>query len=109
MNDVMERSEDIRKWRNLSVLLFLCFAPVGGLGFLILHSLDISEIYALVIVVPYGLFFLYTGIRWSYASCPICHMAMFHKHFFFYGFFRCVNCGYDLKNPDTCKRIGPGV
>ena len=41
MNDAQERSQEIRRARNLSFVLFLCFAPSGDWG----HSGDWGQVF----------------------------------------------------------------
>lgn len=106
MGVVAERSEAIRKARNFSFVLFLAFPLVGFGSAFVLQSLGVDTRYVLVILIPYLVVFFFFGIRWSYAQCPMCHAPMYHKYFFFYGFLRCVNCGYNLKDPKSSRVAG---
>ena len=83
------------------MILFVGFPIFASVIFVLLGILGVEENYILIPTIPYAAIFLFYGAKFSYAKCPICHEPMFHKFFFFYGFFRCVHCNYDLKDPNT--------
>jgi hypothetical protein len=98
-----EQSEVIRNARNLSIVFFLAFPFVSAAAAFLVDTLGVDENFVLVVIVPYVVILLFYGIRWSHASCPMCHEPMFHRAYFFYGFFRCVRCGYNLRDPSTSR------
>ena len=103
MDEVEEQSRYIRKYRNASIIMFLAFPFVMVLVFLLLSFFGLNEKLVIYFAIPYGIIFLATGIRWGYSSCPLCLNPMFRKGIFFYGFFKCVHCGYNLKDPKTSR------
>ncbi len=105
MDTVGEPSRAIRKTRNLSIVLFFFFPVVSLASAGLFRVLGLRNEHALIILIPYVVVFFVVGIRWSYAPCPLCDAPMFYRRFFFYGFFRCVHCGYDLKDPKTSRVI----
>ncbi len=106
MDIVRERSQAIRKARNLTIALFLGFPLVGITAVVLFRFLGLEEEYTLIVIIPYMVVFLVVGIRCSYASCPICAARMFLKWFIFCWSFRCIHCGYDLKDPKTSRAEG---
>ena len=103
MDDIKEKSEYIRKNRNVSILIFITFPFVGFISAWAFSLIGCPEQYSLIIAVPYAVLFLVVGVRWSYSYCPACNAPMFRKGLFFYGFFRCVHYGYNLKDITTSK------
>ena len=106
MDIVRERSEAILKARNLTTALFLGFPIVGFIAAGLFRLFGLEYEYTLIVIIPYMVVFLVVGLRWCYASCPVCAALMFQKWFIFCWSFRCIHCGYDLKDPKTSRAEG---
>lgn len=101
--DIEEKSKEIRKYRTLAVIMFVSFPIIVILVSILATSFSIEDKYIFYFAIPYALAYLYVGVKWSYSNCPICKQPMFRKGLLFYGFSRCVNCSYDLKDPSTSQ------
>lgn len=88
------------------MVMFVVFPFIGALLALLAESYSIAPGYIIVVLLPFVIYFLFVSVKWSYASCPMCQQPMFHKYYFFYGFFRCVHCGYNLKDTKTSSNHG---
>jgi hypothetical protein len=104
-DDIKSDSDRIRRARNLSVALFFGFPLFGLAVFTLVGWLGVPQLIAIGLCVIYLIFYLLVGTRWSNAACPLCGAPMFRKGLFYFGFFRCVNCGYDLKDPNTRRLL----
>ena len=106
MNRVREQSEAIRRARNLTLWLFVAFPIVGVAVIFVVEWLGLTDAIWLFAMTLYVVVLIRISIKWSYATCPMCYQPMFRKPFFFYGFIRCVSCGYNLKDPTTSSNAG---
>ena len=94
----------MRKYRAATLILFVAF-PLVMLAISTLLSLaGASDSAVLYFAIPYAMFFLYVGTRWSYARCPACARPMLRKGIMFCGLFNCVHCGYNLKDENASNR-----
>lgn len=101
--DIKDKSNEIRRNRNRSLIMLFLFPVYGVVTFSVLGLVGAPENYILVFALPYMAYFLWVGFKWSYSTCPMCMQPMFHNYYFFYGLFKCVYCGYDLKDPKSSK------
>jgi hypothetical protein len=97
MKTVRDKSDTIRAARTRTLWLFVSFPFVGLIVVFLAEKLALPDEYWLVPMVLYAAVVLYFSKNWTNAICPVCERPMFRKWVFYYGFRRCVACGYNLK------------
>jgi hypothetical protein len=97
-----EKLKEIRKYRFLSTIMTITLPFLIILVSILATSVGIEDSTILYLAIPYGIAYLYFGIKFSLSNCPSCKLSMFRKGILVYGFNKCVNCNYHL---DDAKAV----